>query len=100
MEELEKGLKLLKVFSTHRKNNINQLHPQSSQGLNLQPKSTHGGTHSSSHKCSRGWPCETSMGEESLGVGKAQCLCRRMTGPGVESGWESTLMEAGGGRIG
>jgi hypothetical protein len=31
--------------------------PQNSQGLNHQPKSTHGGTHGSSHICSRGWPC-------------------------------------------
>jgi hypothetical protein len=27
------------------------------QGLNHQPKSTHGGTHGSSYICSRGWPC-------------------------------------------
>jgi len=41
MEELEKGLKELKGFATHRKNNnVNQTdHPhQSSQGLNHQPK--------------------------------------------------------------
>jgi hypothetical protein len=36
-------------------------YPQSSQGLNHQPKSTHGGTHGSSCICSRGWPCRSSM---------------------------------------
>jgi hypothetical protein len=36
--------------------------PQSSQELNHQPKTTHGGTHGSSHACSRGWPCQASMG--------------------------------------
>jgi hypothetical protein len=42
--------------------------PQSSQGLNHQPKSTHGGTHGSSCVCNRGliwhngpWSCEGSM---------------------------------------
>ena len=48
-------------------------YPQSSQGLNQQPKSTHGGTHSSSCICSRGWPCGTSMGGEYLGPVKARC---------------------------
>jgi hypothetical protein len=38
---------------------------QTSPELNHQPKSTHGGTHGSSHICSRGW---SSMGEEALGV--------------------------------
>jgi hypothetical protein len=47
---------------------------QSSQGLNHQPRSTHGGTHGSSHICSRGWwPCRASIGEETLGTVKAQC---------------------------
>jgi hypothetical protein len=54
--------------------------PQSSQGLNYQPKSTHRGTHDSSHIRNRGWPCQTSMGGEALGpvmapfptVGKCQ----------------------------
>jgi hypothetical protein len=35
--------------------------PQSSQGLNHQPKSAHGGTHGSSCICSRGWPYLASM---------------------------------------
>ena len=51
----------------------NQIH-QSSQGLNHQPKSTRGGTHVTIHICSRGWFCQTSMGEEALGPVKALCL--------------------------
>ena len=31
-------------------------YPQSSQGLNHQPKIIHGGTHGFSCICSRGWP--------------------------------------------
>jgi hypothetical protein len=63
MEEVEKELKELKGFGIHRKkNNINQHNIQRSQGLNNQPKSTHGGTHGSSCICSRGWPCQSSMG--------------------------------------
>ena len=46
---------------------------QSSEGLNHQPKSTHGETHDSSCICSRGWPCQTSMGGEVLGPVKALC---------------------------
>jgi hypothetical protein len=46
---------------------------QSSQGLNHQPKSTHGGTHGSSCICSRGWPSRTSMGWEALGPVKVLC---------------------------
>ena len=38
-------------------------HPQSSQGLSHQPRSTHG----SSYICSRGWPCQASVGGEVLG---------------------------------
>uniref|UniRef100_UPI00402B7EF4 uncharacterized protein LOC143313154 n=1 Tax=Arvicanthis niloticus TaxID=61156 RepID=UPI00402B7EF4 len=41
--------------------------PQGSQGLNHQPKSTHGGTCGSSCICNRGWPCQTSTGGEALG---------------------------------
>jgi hypothetical protein len=79
MEELEKALKQLKGFAAHRRNNnINQqdhhhLHPQSSHRLNHQPKSTHGGTHGSSHICSREWPCGISTGGEALGPVKANC---------------------------
>ena len=67
LKELEKGLKELKWFATHRKNNTKQADLKSSQVLNHQPKSTHGGTHGSSCICSRGWPCWASMGEEALG---------------------------------
>jgi hypothetical protein len=34
---------------------------QSSQGLNHQPRSTHGGIHGFSHICIRGWPCQASI---------------------------------------
>ena len=69
MEELEKGLKQLKGFYNpigRTTISTNQT-PHSSQGLNHQPKSTHGGTHGSSCICSRGWPCGTSKGGEALG---------------------------------
>ena len=45
--------------------------PQSSQGLNHQPKNTNGGTHGSSCPCSRGWPYLASMREKALGPVKA-----------------------------
>jgi hypothetical protein len=45
-------------------------YPQSSQGLNYQPKS---GTHGSSCICSRGWPCRSSMGGEAFGPVKVLC---------------------------
>jgi hypothetical protein len=47
--------------------------PQSSQGLNYQSRSTHGGTHASSSICNRGWPCWASMGGQALGFVKARC---------------------------
>jgi hypothetical protein len=77
-EELEKGLKELKGFAIHRKKNIiNQPDtpppPNELPGLNHKTKSTHGGgTPSSSHICSKGWHCGTSMGGETLGPVKAQ----------------------------
>jgi hypothetical protein len=57
-------------------------YPQSSQGLNYQPKSTHVGTHGSTFICSRGWPSQSSVIGEALGpvkvlcpiVGECQCL--------------------------
>jgi len=73
---------------------------QSSQGLNHQPKSTHGGTHGSSCICSRGWHCLASTRGEALSpveahfpsVGECQAV-----DVGV-GGWEgSTLLEAGRG---
>ena len=74
MEELEKGLKELKEFTTCRKNNnINQPDTPSSQGLNHQLKSTHGGTLGSSHICSRGWPSCLSVVGKALGPLNARC---------------------------
>jgi hypothetical protein len=96
MEELEKGLKELNRFATSQEEQQYQptTHPQTSQGLNHQPKSTNGGIHGSSCICSRGWPCQASMGGEALGPVKAQWMpqCRGM--PGQEGGSEgSTLIE-------
>jgi hypothetical protein len=51
---------------------INQT-SQSFQGPNHQAKSIHGGTHSSSHICSRGCPCWPSLWEEALSPVKAWC---------------------------
>jgi hypothetical protein len=39
----------------------------------LPPKSTHGGTHGSSHICIRGWPCQILVRGEALGPVKARC---------------------------
>jgi hypothetical protein len=58
-----KGLKELKGFGTHRKNNVKQsdLHPpQSSEELKHQPKSTHGGPYGFSCIC-------PSVGESRMG---------------------------------
>jgi hypothetical protein len=49
------------------------LYCPSFQGLNHQPKSTHGRTHGFNHICSRGWPDWSSLGGEALGPVKAQC---------------------------
>jgi hypothetical protein len=46
---------------------------QSSQGLNHQPKNTHGITHGPSCICSRGWPSPSSMEGEALDPVKALC---------------------------
>ena len=74
MEELEKGLKELKGFATHEgRNCVNRPEPRSSQGLDHQPKSVHGGTHGSGHICVRGWPCWTSVRGETLGPEDVQC---------------------------
>jgi hypothetical protein len=43
------------------------------QGLNHQPKSTHGRTHGSSCICSRGGSSQSSVGGEALGPMKALC---------------------------
>jgi hypothetical protein len=58
IEEFREGLKELKGFVNpigRTTISTNQT-PQSSQGLNYQPKNTHGGTHGYSYICSRGWP--------------------------------------------
>jgi hypothetical protein len=74
--------------------------PQSSQGLNYQPKSTHGrGEPWLQHICSRGWPCQASTGGEALGCMKARCPnageCQgREAGVG---GGRSTFIDVGGG---
>ena len=68
LEELEKGLKQLRGCAAPCVEQQCQpaRSPCSTQGLDHQPKSTHGGTHDSSHLCGRRWPCWTSVG--SVGV--------------------------------
>jgi hypothetical protein len=61
------------VFKPIRITISNNQTPQSSQGLDHQPKSTHEGTHGSSCICGRGWPYLASMGGEALGPMKVQC---------------------------
>jgi len=64
MEELEKGLKVLKGFATPQEEQ--QYQPttthQNYQVANYQLMSTHGGIHGSSHMCSRRWHCPSSIG--------------------------------------
>ena len=76
--------------------------PWSSRGLDHQTKSTHGVAHDSGHICGREWPGWTSVGGMAPGPERVRC-------PSVEEyqdrkvevgGWGSTLIEAGGGRIG
>jgi hypothetical protein len=75
--------------------------PQSSQGLNHQPKITHGGTHGSSHICSKGWPCHGSIGGKALGPVKAPCFSvGKCQGREMGVGGGNILIEAGEGRIG
>ena len=47
--------------------------PQSSQVLNPQPHSTHGGTHDSNYIYSRRWFYSASMGKVALAPVKASC---------------------------
>jgi hypothetical protein len=83
IEDLEKGLKELKGFVSHRKNNsINQ--PITPELPGTKPKSIHGGSHGSSGICSRGRPCWASMGGEALGPGKAG-----LPSVGECQGWEA-----------
>jgi hypothetical protein len=78
---------------------MNQQYPQSSQGLNHQPKSTHEGIHGSSRIYSRGWPSQSSMGREAFGLGEGSMpQCRGMSGPGSRSGWVGEQEMGEGGR--
>jgi hypothetical protein len=69
---------------------------QSCQGLNHQPKSTHGRTHGSSCICSWGWPTWSSRGGEVLGPVKGSMpQCRGMSGSGSRHGWVGEQGERG-----
>jgi len=94
------------VFNPIRRTTIstNQPDPQSTQGLNHQPKNTHVGTNGSSHICSIGWHCLASIGGEALcpvkahfpsvgecqcgkvGVGGTGCVLIKAGGEGMEEG--------------
>lgn len=50
--------------------------PRSSQGLNFQPKNTHGMTNGSSCICKREWPYLASVGGEDLGSVGLMPHCR------------------------
>ena len=77
-------------WQPHRTNKMwTNKYPQSSQGLNHQLKTTHGGIHGFSHICSRVWPHETLMRGDPLGPVKAQCSSVR----------EFQDREAGGGEL-
>jgi hypothetical protein len=75
LEELEKGPKKLKGFAAPYEEQQYELTstPQSSQGLNHQPKSTHAGAHGSNYICNRGWPSRVTVGGEFLGPVMALC---------------------------
>jgi hypothetical protein len=70
---------------------------QSSLGLNNQPKKTHGGTHGSSCRCSRGWPSWSWTGREALGPVKVSCpSIREFQGKKLEwVGWWAGLAGEG-----
>jgi len=62
--------------------------------------STHGGTHGSSHICSRGWLCPASIGVKALGPVKA-CFLNLGECQGVEVAVSGNIIiEAGGGKRG
>jgi hypothetical protein len=61
--------------------------PQSSQRLNHQPKSTHGGTHGSSHRCRTGLPYLASVRGEAFGPFEAPCLSIEGWGGEAGVGW-------------
>ena len=64
-KELEKGLKELRGVCSPMEGATRSTGqtPWSSWGLDHQPKNTHGGTHGSSHICSRGLHCLASIRE-------------------------------------
>ena len=71
--------------------------PQSSQGLNHQPKSIHGGTNGSSYICNREWHYLATMGRKALGPVKAPCPSIGECGEaGVSSRWRYIIEEAVG----
>ena len=95
VKELEKGMKEVKGWrglQPHRKNNMNQpdTPPPTSQGRIHQPRDTHGGNHGFSCICSRGWPCQSSIGREALCPVKAWWMpqCRGVQGWRGRNGWE------------
>jgi hypothetical protein len=69
LEELGEGLNKLKgIVSNPTVRAISINGPtQSSQRLNHQPKSIHGGIHGSRYICNGGWPYITSMGRKVFG---------------------------------
>jgi len=69
-------------------------YPQSSLKLYHQSKKTHDGTCGSTYTCSRGWPCQSSMGGEALSPAKA--LCPNI-GECQDQEWEWVSWGAGGG---
>jgi hypothetical protein len=75
MKELDKVPKELKGFAGPYEEQHYELTitPQSSLGLNHQPKKTHGMTRGSNCICSRGWPSRSLMGGEALGPVKVLC---------------------------
>jgi hypothetical protein len=85
MEELEKGLKELRVFIApwgRGSNNVNRPDVLELWGTGPPTKNTHGGAYGLCI-CGRGWPCRTSVGREAL-ESKGVLCPRRM--PGWEDG--------------
>jgi hypothetical protein len=69
-----------------------------------QSSSTHGGTHGSIHICTRGWPCQASIGGEVLGPVKVHCpsvgKCQgRKSGVGVWEGEHLIVAGVGDGIV-
>ena len=100
MEELGEGLKELKGFEPHKKNNnINQPEPLELPGTKPPTKE---GNHGSSSICSREWPYLALTGGEALDSVRAQCP-RVWEGQGRVfgvCGRRRTLIEAWGRRDG